>query len=208
MKRVLIIFCLMLVPSMGFAISIVGGQGYGTFRLSGAGSTSLASIMTVGVKFNKYIELKYLSLDTSFRMPVLPFRIYDVNYNNHVMPNGDTNYIYYDSDVFGLSLSLPFTENIGISAMYGLGRAKIYSFTKTPGIDDPTAVLHRGLVQVFNSDVHINIPIWDPIVLTPAIGTMMYFLDSKSGYSNAMSWYFMVSASYVFNKDDNKEEKK
>ena len=172
MKKKLIIFCLMLIPSTGFAISVVGGQGYGSFRLSGAGSTSLASVMSVGVRFNKYIELKYLSMDTSFRMPLLPLRLADINYSSHILPNGDTSYIYYDSDVLGVSLSLPFTEKIGMSAMYGYGRAKIYNFTK---------------------------------VLTPAIGTMIHFLDSKSGYSNAMSWYLTVSVSYVFNKSEDKK---
>ena len=201
MKRTLIIFCLILIPSVGFAINVVGGQGYGTFRLSGAGSTSLASVMNVGVKFNKYIELKYLSLDTSFRMPVLPLRLLDINYNSHLMPNGDNTYIYYDSDILGVSLSLPFTEKMGMSVMYGYGRAKIYKFIRTPGVEDPTATLHKGPVHVFNSDVHMDMPAWGPIVFTPAIGTMMHFLDSKSGYSNAMSWYLTVSASYSLDKE-------
>jgi len=104
-----------------------------------------------------------------------------------------------------VSVSLPITEKIGMSVMYGYGKTKIYRFTKTPSVDDPVAVLHQGSVHAFNSDVHMDIPAWGPIVLTPAIGTMIHFLDSKNAYSNAMSWYFTVSASYLFNKDDDKK---
>ena len=205
MRKLFIVLLLLVVPSLCHALSVTAGQGYGTFRLSGAGDTTAASIMSVGVKFNKYIELKYLSLDTSIRMPVLPFRLWDVNYNTHTASNGSRTYIYYDSDVFGLSLSLPFKDLWGISAMYGYGRVRISSITATPGVNNPNAVLYYGPAHVFNSTVYFNIPVWKILLFTPSLGTMMHFLESKSGYSNAMSWYFTVSVTYLFNGEDKKE---
>ena len=204
-KYLLILTLCFFIPASSFAISVVGGQGYGSFRLSGAGSTSMGSIMTVGVRFNKYIELKYLSLDTSIRMPVMPFRLYDLKYASATDSNGDTHYTYYDSDVMGLNLTLPVTNRIGWSVLYGFGRAITSRLTQVVGVTDPTATIHKGAVHVFSSDVHADFQIGKTLVLTPAIGTMVHFLDKDAAYKNAMSWYTTVSVCYAFNSDSKDE---
>jgi len=202
-----IIFFLVLFFNPGVlpAFSVIAGQGYGTFRLSGAGSTSLSSIMTVGIQFNKYIGLKYLSLDTSIRMPVMPFRLYDMKYAGYKDALGNDRYTYYDSDVVGLNLTLPFADVFGVSVLYGFGRARVYDITQVPGAVDPTARIHKGAVHVFNADAHMDIPWGRVLLFTPHLGTMMHFLDKDAGYKNAMSWYFTVSVSYLLSGEDKKE---
>lgn len=199
-QKFVLAFCLSLffIPQTLSAMKLVAGQGYGSFRLSGAGSTGLASLMTVGLKFNKYIELKYLSLDTSIRMPVMPFRLYDTKYAGYKDPLGNDRYISYDSDVVGLSVSFPFTDTFGISALYGFGRARLYEITQTVGAVDSTATIHTGPVHVLNMDLYMDIPWGRVLLFTPHFGTMMHFLDKDAGYKNAMSWYFTVSVSYLF----------
>jgi hypothetical protein len=210
-KWVILLFLLSLLASApAFAISVVAGQGYGTFRLSGAGATSMASVMSVGVQFNKYIEIKYMSLDTSIRMPVMPFRLYDMKYSGYTDAAGSEHYVYYDSDVVGLSLTLPIADVFGWSVLYGFGRARVSNITQAVGAVDPTATLHRGPVHVFNTDVHMDIPWGRVLLITPHAGAIMHFLDKDAGYKNAMSWYATVSISYIFNgqgKDEGEKEK-
>ena len=199
MKKI-IILALMLCSVPLLAFDVVGGQGYGTFRLTGAGSTNGASIMYVGVKFNKYIELRYVSLDTSIRMPVLPFRLYDINY--HLRNDGGVNkYTYYDSDVFGVNLTLPVNDHWSISALYGLGRSRISEITKnaTPSGDDLT-VLHMGLIQLVDIQTAMHFRMNEVLLLSPTVGCMIHFLDSKSAYSNALSVYTAVTVTYLLGK--------
>jgi hypothetical protein len=206
-QKFILVFCLSLffTPVTLSAVTLVAGQGYGSFRLSGAGSTSLASIMTVGLKFNKYIELKYLSLDTSIRMPVMPFRLYDMKYAGSKDALGNDKYTYYDSDVVGLSLSFPFTDTFGISALYGFGRARVYENTQLVGAVDSTATIHKGAVHVFNMELYMDILWGRVLIFTPHLGTMMHFLDKNAGYKNAMSWYLTVSVSYLLSGANSSE---
>ena len=186
------IVALFFIPGFVYAIGVTGGQGYGVFRLSGGEANSLASVMTASIKFNRYIAIKYLSLDTSFRMPVLPLRLVDIKYGQK--PNGQ--YTSYDSDVFGLSLTLPFNDFVELSAFYGLGRSRIYAVTETAG-SDPTATIHKGLIHAFNSELTFNIPVWKVLMCSPGAGVIMHFLDKDSAYSNALSWYLALSVSYI-----------
>jgi hypothetical protein len=199
MKKI-IILALMLCSVPLLAVEVVGGQGYGSFRLAGAGSTSAASIMYVGVKFNKYIELRYVSLDTSIRMPVLPFRLYDINYNAR-SDGGVNKYTYYDSDVFGINLTLPVNDHWSISALYGLGRSRISEITKNAtALGDFFTVLHMGLIQLVDIQTAMHFKVSDAFVVSPALGCMVHFLDSKSAYSNALSVYSAVTVSYLLGK--------
>jgi len=191
MKKLLVVLLLFSSP-FAHAISIVGGQGYSAFRLSGAGVTSLASVMTASVKFNRYIAIKYLSLDTSFRMPVLPFRLVDIKYAYKT--NGT--YTTYDSDVFGLALTLPFSDFVELSAFYGLGRSRVYTVTEISG-SDPTAVMHKGLIHAFNSELTFNIPVWKVLQCSPGAGVIIHFLDKNAGFKNALAWYAALSVSYI-----------
>jgi hypothetical protein len=199
MKKVLIIllfaFC---VPAFA-SFDITGGQGYGSFRLAGAGNTKAASMMYAGIRFSRYIELRYISIDTSIRMPLLPFRLFDVNYNKRT-EGGFTKYTSYDSDVFGLNFSLPINDVWSISAIYGLGRSKITEVTEKGSGEDDLAIIHRGLVQLV--DIHTSMCFkWgESFLVSPTLGFMMHFLDNKSNYSNAASVYGAVTVSYLLKK--------
>ena len=85
MKKGCIIFLFLFSLPVFASFEVTGGQGYGSFSLAGAGNLKAASIMYAGVKFSKYVEFKYVSLDTSIRMPLLPFRLFDVNYNKRTI---------------------------------------------------------------------------------------------------------------------------
>ena len=199
MKKVCII-CLLVFSLPVFAsFDVTGGQGYGSFSLAGAGDTKAASLMYAGIKFNKYIEFKYLSLDTSVRMLALPFRLFDVNYNKRTS-GGSTQYTSYDSDVFGLNFSLPINDIWSISALYGLGRSKITEVTERGAGDDDLATIHKGLVQVVDIQTSMCFKWGDSFLFSPAIGWMIHFLDNKSSYSNATSAYAAVTVSYLLKK--------
>lgn len=199
MKKLIVIICLSL-PATSFAgISIFGGQGYGVFRLSGAGHPNISSVIVAGIKFSEYIDFRYMSLDTSLRMPVLPFRAVDIKYNKR----GDT-YTSYDSDVLGLSFNIPLWSGFRLGLMYGAGRSEITDLTKQPS-GDYTAYIHEGFMQAFNAELGMTIP-FRMFLISPKIGVLTHFLDSDSGYNNAMSYYLSVSVSYVFEKTT--EEKK
>jgi hypothetical protein len=200
MKKLVVIGLLVFSSSLFATINIVGGQGYGTFRLAGAGTTNASSVMYVGVQFNKYIELRYSSLDTSIRMPVLPFRLYDTNY--HLRSEGGANkYTYYDSDVFGINLTLPITSRWSVSALYGLGRSRISEITKNgaPSGDD-LAVMHMGLIQAVDIQTTMHFKLNEVLLISPSIGCMIHFLDKKSAYNNALSVYTAVTVSYLLGK--------
>jgi len=199
MKKLFIIFLFVFSLPLFAFFDIAAGQGYGSFMLSGAGNTKAASIMYVGVRFSRYIELKYVSLDTSIRMPVLPFRLFETNYNKRT-EGGYTKYTSYDSDIFGLNLSLPINDVWSISALYGLGRAKITQITENGSGDNDLATIHRGLVQVVDLQTSMCFKWGEFFLVTPAIGWMLHFLDNKSGYSNAASVYGAVTISYLLKK--------
>lgn len=188
-KIILILFGL--VPSLGFAeLSVFAGQGYGAFRLSGAHDTNLASIMIAGIKFSRYFDFRYMSVDTSLRMPVLPFRIVDIKYKKA----GDT-YTYYDSDVFGLSFTVPFSEHIKLGLMYGIGKSKIYEMTGL-GSGEYTATIHKGLIHAVNAEL-VGMFRMKMLLISPSLGMMTHFLDKDAGYDNAMTCYIALSVSYL-----------
>jgi len=197
MKKILVISLLVFSGPLLASINVVGGQGYGVFRLAGAGSTNASSIMYVGVQLNKYIEFKYVSLDTSIRMPVLPFRLYEVKY--HERSEGGVNkYTYYDSDVFGLNLTLPINDHWSISGLYGLGRSRISEVTPNGAASgDDLVTLHKGLIQLVDIQTSMHFKLNDVLLISPAIGGMVHFLDRKSTYSNALSIYGAVTVSYL-----------
>ncbi len=199
MKKVLIIFLFAFCLPAFASFDIAGGQGYGSFRLAGAGSTKAASIMYAGVRFSKYVELKYVSLDTSIRMPLLPFRLFDTNYNKRT-EGGLTKYTSYDSDVFGLNFSLPINDLWSVSALYGLVRAKIPEVTDEGSGNDDLAIIHKGLIQVLDIQTSMNFKWGESFLVSPAVGFMMHFLDNKSNYSNAASVYGAVTVSYLLKK--------
>ena len=186
------------LPAFAF-IDVEGGQGYGSFGLAGAGNTKAASIIYAGIKFSKYIEFKYLSLDTSIRMPVLPFRLFDVNYNKRT-EGGHIKYTSYDSDVFGLNFSLPITEFWSVSALYGLGRSKITEVTQQGVGDDDLATIHKGLVQAVDIQTSMCFKWGESFLVSPSVGWMIHFLDNKSAYSNANSVYAALTVSYALEK--------
>ena len=204
MKKRLLIVALLFSSSPLFAmLQVAGGQGYGSFRLAGAGSTKAASVLYAGIKFCKYFELRYSSLDTSLRMPVLPFRLVELKYNEK--NNGRVNtYTAYDSDVFGLNVLLPLTERWQFSVLYGIGRSKISQITQNGAPNDnDLAVIHRGLIHAVDVQTTYNFKVMDVFFLSPKIGVLTHFLDGKSGYSNAMSIYAAMSVSYLL---DSKKE--
>ncbi len=195
MKKAILILSF-LFPSLSFAgVSVFAGQGYGSFRLSGAGSSNMASVMLAGIKFSEYFDFRYMSLDTSLRMPLLPFRIIDMRYAK----SGNT-YTYYDSDVFGLSFNIPFNEHIRFGLMYGLGKLKIYEMTEQSS-GEYTANIHKGLLHAVNAEL---VGTFDLNVLrfSPTIGVLTHFLDKDAGYDNAMSIYLGLSVSYIFKGKD------
>lgn len=195
-KILLIITFVVMLPSSAIAgVSVFGGQGYGAFRLSGADSVSLSSIMIAGIKFSEYFDFRYMSMDTSLRMPVLPFRIVDIKYNKV----GDT-YTAYDSDMFGLSFNIPFTSYFKLGLLYGLGKSKITSMTKQVS-GDYSAIIHKGFMQALNFELVWSMPL-DMLLISPKIGVITHFLDDKSGYNNAASYYLAVSLTYIFEKEN------
>jgi outer membrane protein assembly factor BamA len=199
MKKVCIIFLFVFSLPLSAFFDIAGGQGYGSFNLAGTGNTKAASIMYAGIRFNRYIEFKYLSLDTSIRMPVLPFRLFDVNYNKRTT-GGFTKYTSYDSDVFGLNFSLPINNIWSVSALYGLGRSKITEVTQNGAGDDDAATLHKGLVHVVDLQTSMSFNWGESFIVSPMIGWMIHFLDNKSSYANASSVYAAVTVSYLLKK--------
>jgi hypothetical protein len=197
MKKIIIVLA-MIFPSLAFSgISVFGGQGYGAFRLAGASSVNLSSIMIAGIKFSEYFDFRYLSLDTALRMPVLPFRVLDIKYNK----NGDT-YTSYDSDVFGISFNIPVTERFKIGLLYGLGKSEIGNLTKQSS-GDYIATIHKSFIQAFNAELTWTMP-FEMFIVSPKIGMLMHFLDKDSGYDNAASYYGAVSITYVFEQEDKK----
>ncbi|MBN1113872.1 MAG: response regulator, partial [Oligoflexia bacterium] len=70
-NAVFAVFLLFFCPVLLHAVSITGGQGYGLFTFSNTDKPSMVSYISAGIKFNRYIELQYKSVDTSLRMPVL-----------------------------------------------------------------------------------------------------------------------------------------
>jgi len=197
MKKIILILVGVL-PSISFAgISVFGGQGYGAFRLSGAGHPNLSSVIIAGIKFSEYLDFRYMSLDTALRMPVLPFRAMDVKYNKR----GNT-YTSYDSDVLGLSFNIPITNNIRLGLLYGAGRSEITELTEQPS-GDYTAVIHEGFLQAFNAELAMTVP-FRMLLISPKIGVLTHFLDDKSGYNNAMSYYLAVSVAYIFETEEEK----
>ncbi len=201
MKKI-IILVLLLCSSPLFAINIVGGQGYGAFRLAGAGSTNASSVMYVGLQFNRYIEFRYISLDTSVRMPVLPFRLYDTQYHSR-SEGGKDKYTYYDADIFGINLSLPINEHWSVSALYGLGRSRISEITKDAASQgDDVATMHMGLIQAVDIQTSMHFKMTDSLLITPMVGGMIHFLDNKSAYSNAVSIYAAVRVAYILGKTE------
>jgi len=199
MKKILIIILFTFSVPVFAMFDIEGGQGYGTFKLAGAGDTKAASIMYAGLKFNKYIEFRYISLDTSIRMPVLPFRLFDVNYNKRTQ-GGSVKYTTYDSDVFGLNFSLPINNIWSISVLYGLGRSKTTEVTVGSSDDDDTATIHKGLVQVVDIQTSMSFKWGESFLVSPSAGWMMHFLDNKSKYANASSVYAALTVSYLLKK--------
>ena len=181
------------------SFEVTGGQGYGTFSLSGAGNVKAASIINAGIRFNKYLEFKYVSLDTAIRMPVLPFRLFDVNYNKRT-EGGFTKYTTYDSDIFGLNFSLPISDIWTVSALYGLGFSKITEVTQLGAGDDDFAIIHKGLVHAVDIQTSLSFKWGETFLVIPTIGWMIHFLDNKSSYKNASSVYMAVTVSYLLRK--------
>jgi hypothetical protein len=197
-KRILFLpVILFIICTNVYAFSVTGSQGYGLFGFDPKHTFGLASIMSAGIRFNEYFEIKYFSVDTSFRMPVLPFRLVDAKYMPFTDSQGRTNYTFFDSDLIGINLSYPLHKYFIPSLYYGIGRGKIFAVTLDNSPQDTVSMtMKHDFIQVLNPSVRANFNITDTLVISPTIGAMFFYMNDNLPYRHAYSYFMAVSVFY------------
>jgi hypothetical protein len=193
------VFFIIFFPSSLFSVSITGTQGYSAFGLDMREKFSLASVMSAGVRFNKYFEIRYLSLDTSLRMPVLPFRVIDVKYNKHITSDNRVGYLFFDSDIIGAEFSYPLDDYLIFSFYYGIGRGKMSEVTMYGSPDNLDSIIRRqDIIHVVNPSIKTSFttPLGKALVFLPTLGAMVFYMGDKLQFKRAYAFYLALSLFY------------
>ena len=196
LKNLPLILTTLLLPLNVFAISFTGGQGYGLVSLLKNANPSFVSYISAGIKLNKYLEFEYKSIDTSVRIPALPFRLVDVKYNKSIDSNGNETYIFYDTDTCGLSITLPISDFIYIKLLYGVGRGKIYEATVNSNTSYSVNLI-KFFMQTISFELERPIKVSKSFMFYPKLGYITHFIHDAGIYKKAHSLYLALSVSYT-----------